>query len=149
MSTLAATLDAITSLLQPLVADGTLKAAVTGPREQINDFPAAWVWFGPATVLHDPAGRTTLERHTTRTARVRLYAKRAALLPGAYTALVPLIDAVTATLSAAPVIEGVADRFGVTGHNEPGYDEELGALFVDVSCAALWIDADTYVQDWG
>jgi hypothetical protein len=149
MSGLQDTLDAVTELLQPLVEDGTLKQAVSGPREQLTSFPVAWVWFGPATVVHEPAGRATLERHTTRQLRIRLYTKRAGLLPGAYLSLVPLIDAVTETMNAAPTITDVADRFGFIGHGEPAYDEELAAIYVDMTCAALWVDADSYQHDWG
>lgn len=148
MSGLQDTLDAVTELLQPLVPD-TLKQVATGPHEQISTFPRAWVWYGPATVIHEPAGRTALERQTIRQVKVRIYEKRNKMLPQAYASLVGLIDAVTNQLNSAPVIDDVADRFGATGYSEPVEDQYLpDTIYVDVTCAALWTDADTYQQDW-
>lgn len=148
MATLTATLAAVTSILQPLVP-ATLAAVVNGPREQLNESPAAWVWFGPTSVAHDTDGTTTWERHVTRTGRVTVYANRSGLLPGAYAALVAPVDAVMDALNAEPTRSGVWDRFEVTGVGEPGMDEQLGMIAVDVQWAALWIEANTYLNDWG
>ncbi|HEY7119316.1 MAG TPA: hypothetical protein VH475_22185 [Tepidisphaeraceae bacterium] len=148
MTTLAATCDAVTALLLPLVADGTLKRVRTGIAEQTEEFPAAEVRFGLASFTrdHDALG---LERYRVRNGAVRLYVNRGMRLDDAVRALIPLIDAVDAAFRADPRLGGLADRFDMTGHGgPPAMDEEIGALFVDVGWTAEERDPDTYVQDW-
>lgn len=142
-ATLAETLQAVTDLLTPLVTAGTLKRAINGPQDQLNEFPAAWVWFGPATV-----SRQAYERQITYTGFVRVYADRRGLLPGDYARLVPPVDAILAACRDNPTLGDLAERFDATAVSLPAYDAELNALSVDVQWAALVIEPDTYEQDW-
>jgi hypothetical protein len=148
MTTLVDTCGAVAALLAPLVADGTLKRVKNGIAEQTEEFPAAEVRFGLATISRDHDG-LMLERRRTRTGAVRLYVSRGMRLDEAVVAFMPLIDAVDAAFRADPRLGGSADRFDMTGHGgPPALDEELGALFVDVGWVAEEADPDTYVQDW-
>ena len=148
MTTLAATCAAVAALLAPLVQDGTLKRVKTGIAEQTEEFPAAEVRFGLATIARDHDG-TGLERTRTRSGVVRLYISRGMRLDLAVPAFMPLIDAVDRAFRAQPDLNGCADRFDMTGHGgPPALDEEIGALFVDVGWVAQELDPDTYVQDW-
>lgn len=145
---LAETIQAVVDLLQPLVTDGTLKRVSSGPREQLSTYPAAWVWYGPMEVRHETTIRQNLERVNIRTIRISLYDKRSGMLPMAYMALVPVIDAVVARLQTVNEIDDVSDRFVVQGHGEAAEDSELDAIVVDIVVTSEWTDADTYVQDW-
>lgn len=145
---LAETIQAVVDLLEPLVTDGTLKRVSSGPREQLSSYPAAWVWYGPMEVRHETTIRQNLERVNVRTIRVSLYDKRSGMLPQAYMALVPVIDAVVTRLQSVNEIDGVSDRFVVAGHGEASVDDELDAIVVDIVVTSEWTDADTYVQDW-
>ena len=148
MSTLAETLAAVSALLYPLVADGTLARVKNGIAEQTDVFPAAEVRFGQASIdrLHAELG---LERNRIRTGAVRVYINRGMRLDEAVPAFVPIIDAVDLAFRADPRLGGVADRFDMTGHGgPPALDDEIGALFVDIGWRAEEADADSYVQDW-
>jgi hypothetical protein len=145
---LATTIDAVVELLQPLVAADVLKRVSTGPREQLTSYPAAWVWYGPMEVRHETTIRQNLERISLRQIRVSLYVKRSGMLPMAYMALVPVIDASVAQLQTVSEIDGVSDRFLVTGYSEAFLDVELDAVTADVLVLSEWNDADTYINDW-
>lgn len=145
---LASTIDAVVDLLEPLVTSNVLKRVSAGPREQITSYPCAWVWYGPMEVRHETIIRQNLERQSTRQIRVTLYVKRSGMLPMAYMALVPVIDAVIAQLQTVNDIDEVSDRFLVTGYGEAGVDDELDAVAVDIFVSSEWTDENTYVQDW-
>lgn len=145
---LASTIAAVVELLEPLVTSGDLKRVSSGPREQLTSYPAAWVWYGPMEVRHETTIRQNLERNSVRQIRVTIYVKRSGMLPMAYMALVPVIDAVVAQLQTVNDIEDVSDRFLVTGYGEAGVDEELDAVAVDIFVLSEWTDENTYVHDW-
>lgn len=148
MSTLAQTLDAVRTLLVPLVTDGTLKRVRLGIAEQTEEFPAAEVRFGPAIFARTPEQRS-LERTQARTGVVRIYVNRSMKLDEAVNAFVPIIDRIDAVFTAEPHLAGYADRFDATGHGgPPTLDEEVGALFIEVGWRADDAQADTFVQDW-
>lgn len=139
-------LAAVAGLLAPLVS-GTLKRVQTGPTDQLNEFPAAWLWLGASLDELDPAAGI-LEERTTQLGAVRLYVERNGLLLSDVARLNPLVQPVKAALRSDRTLSGLVDRFQGTGSTAWQYDEQLGALFVDVTWRAFWIEPDTYPVEW-
>ena len=147
MTTLVDTLAAVRAVLAPLVTAGTIKVVLDGPQNQMNEFPAAEVRWGPGTVTREPAGQG-LERRHIRNGVVRIYVEQTGLLGENYVRLAPVIDAVEAAFRDAPTLSGAADRFDASGNGPLLKDSEVNCLYVDVSWAAMDIEPDTYLQDW-
>lgn len=154
-ATVAAVLQAVTDLLQPIVGESSaLRAAVNGPPDQLNAFPQASVWLGAATVELDPDRGQTMpaygiyERKTTQTGFVRIYEARRGILPGDFNRLVPPLDAVKTQLATDDNLSGLVERFQATGSTVPGYDPDLESLYLDVGFQAVWYDAGSYPEGW-
>lgn len=146
MAALEAVVAAVAGLLAPL-APATLAAVVAGPTDQLNEFPAAWVWPAESVDELDPAAGI-LEERTTQLGFVRLYVDRRGLLLSEFARATALVAPVKAAMRGSRTLSGLVDRFQSTGSTRPAQDDELGAIFVDVGWRAVWIEPGTYPVAW-
>lgn len=153
MATYHDVLAAVTALLAPLVEDGTFKQVKSGPGDQLNEFPVAWVYPGASNDDLDP-GRDIPEELTVQTGAVRIYVNRTGLLPGDYGRAVALVQPVKEAFRSNRTLSGLVegfdgvDRFQSAGNDEPRQDDEMTVVYVDVRWRAEWREPDTYPDEW-
>lgn len=147
MATLDAVMTAVGALLAPLVP-ATVKRVVVGMADQLNEFPAAWVWPGEAIDELDPAANIFEER-TVQAGFIRLYGNRSGLLLSDVAVLMAAVEPVKARLRTDRTLGGLVDRFQGTGNGRPAQDDELGAVYVDIGWRAVWVYPDAYPTQWG